>query len=140
SYAMGNLQELLTRSRERIKRIQQIVKDLRNFARLDESDLSEVNLNDGIQSTITIIQGHAKKHGVQLTSDLGALPNVLCFPAKVNQVVMNLLSNAIDASGPNGEVTVRTRAENDKTVRIEVSDTGTGISPEIKERIFDPFF
>jgi signal transduction histidine kinase len=140
AYAMGNLQEMLTRSRDGLKRIQQIVKDLRDFARLDESDLSEVNLNDGIQSTITIIQGHAKKHGVRLISDLGTLPSVLCYPAKVNQVVMNLLSNAIDASGPDGQVTVRTRADNDATVRIEVSDTGTGIEPAIRERIFDPFF
>jgi PAS domain S-box-containing protein len=140
AYAMGNLQDLLTRSRDGLKRIQQIVKDLRNFARLDESDLSEVNLNDGIQSTITIIQGHAKKHGVQLVSELGNLPNVLCYPAKVNQVVMNLLSNAIDATPNNGQVTVRTRADNNSSVRIEVSDTGSGIDPVIREHIFDPFF
>src|SRR6185437_11814978 len=111
SYAMGNLQELLTRSRERIKRIQQIVKDLRDFARLDESDLAEVNLNDGIQSTMTINHGHAKKRGITISADLGTLPKVMCYPAKINQVVMNLLTNAIDASHDNSEVRIRTRAD-----------------------------
>lgn len=142
AYAISNLPELLTRSREGLKRIQQIVKDLRDFARLDESDLGEVNLNDGIQSTITIILGHAKKHGVQIVTDVGDLPRVTCYPAKVNQVVMNLLTNAIDACGPDAKVTVRTRPSDtdDKSVRIEVSDTGTGIDPAIRARIFDPFF
>jgi signal transduction histidine kinase len=140
-YVLGNLQDLLGRSREGLRRIQQIVKDLRDFARLDESDLHEVNLNDGLQSTVTIIHGHAKKHNVELETDLAAdLPPVTCFPAKVNQVVMNLLTNAIDACGQDGKVTLRTRAEGSDAVRIEVSDNGAGIDPAIRERIFDPFF
>jgi signal transduction histidine kinase len=99
-----------------------------------------VNLNDGIQSTITIIQGHAKRHGNTIITDLGILPAVKCYPAKINQVVMNLLTNAIDASHENGPVLIRTRDNGDQTVRIEVTDTGTGIDPAIRDRIFDPFF
>ncbi len=116
--------KLLTRSRDGLKRIQQIVKDLRDFARLDESDLQEVSLNEGIQSTVTIINGHAKKHDVRIVTDFGQLPLVTCFPAKVNQVVMNLLTNAIDATPANGQVTLRTRANDADSVRIEVTDTG----------------
>jgi PAS domain S-box-containing protein len=138
-YTMQNLPGLLDRSREGLKRIQQIVGDLRNFARLDESDLHEIDLNDGINSTINIIRGHAKKKGVEIEFERGQLPPVACYPAKLNQVVMNLLSNAIDASPEQGKVTVRTEANNG-TIRIEVSDHGHGIPPAIRERIFDPFF
>ena len=82
--------------------------DLRDFARLDESDLHEVDLNAGIESTLNIIQGHAKKKQVTVEKRLAPLPPVSCFPAKLNQVVMNLVVNAIDASHENGKVIVRT--------------------------------
>ncbi|HWE01999.1 MAG TPA: PAS domain S-box protein [Tepidisphaeraceae bacterium] len=139
-YVLANLQEILARSREGLKRIQQIVKDLRDFARLDESDLQEANLNDGVQSTVIIVKGHAKKHGISLVAELKELPPVTCYPAKINQVIMNLISNAIDASGPGGQVIIRSRAVPDDAVQIEVSDTGSGIDPSIRARIFDPFF
>ncbi|HET6252013.1 MAG TPA: PAS domain S-box protein [Tepidisphaeraceae bacterium] len=139
-YTLVNLQQLLERSREGLKRIQQIVKDLRDFARLDQSDLQEVNLNDGVRSTITIIQGHAKKRGISIKADLGDLPGVTCYPAKINQVIMNLLTNAIDASHDNSEVTISTSVKDQQTVEIKVSDTGTGIDPAIRGKIFDPFF
>ncbi len=110
-YTLGNLRELTCRSREGLRRIQQIVKDLRDFARLDESDLSAVDLNTGVESTINIILGHAKKKRVLIEKQLApALPPVTCFPAKVNQVVMNLIANAIDASHEGGRVIVRTSA------------------------------
>ena len=109
-YVLANLQEILARSRDGLKRIQQIVKDLRDFARLDESDMQEASINDGVQSTVTIVRGHAKKRGVVLVVELFEdLPLVTCNLAKVNQVVMNLITNAIDACGPNGQVTIRTR-------------------------------
>jgi two-component system, NtrC family, sensor kinase len=140
AYTLGNVQEMLGRSREGLKRIQQIVRDLRDFARLDESDLHEVDLNAGIQSTVNIILGHAKKKQVRIETQLDpTLPPVACQPAKINQVVMNLISNAIDASRESGRVVVRT-ASVDGTARIEVEDEGTGIPPEVRERIFDPFF
>ena len=140
AYTLGNLQEMLNRSREGLKRIQQIVRDLRDFARLDESDLHEVDLNAGIQSTVNIILGHAKKKQVKIETEFDkSLPPVACQPAKINQVVMNLVSNAIDASKENGRVVVRTAAV-DGCARIEVQDEGTGIPPEVRERIFDPFF
>jgi len=121
-YTLGNLQEMLNRSREGLKRIQQIVRDLRDFARLDESDLHEVDLNAGIQSTVNIILGHAKKKQVKIETQFDkGLPPVACQPAKVNQVVMNLLSNAIDASNEHGRVVVRTAAV-DGRARIEVHD------------------
>jgi anti-sigma regulatory factor (Ser/Thr protein kinase) len=138
-YTLENFDGLMHRTREGLRRIQQIVKDLRVFARLDESELNVVDLNEGIESTANIILGYAKKNRVQLVTELGPLPAVTCFAAKINQVVMNLLSNAIDACDEGGTVTIRTGAE-PGGVRIEVADTGGGIPPEVRERIFDPFF
>ncbi|HXE53334.1 MAG TPA: ATP-binding protein, partial [Tepidisphaeraceae bacterium] len=138
-YTVSNLPDVLTRSREGLRRIQQIVKDLRDFARLDQSDLQEADLNAGITSTINIIQGTAKKKGFQIQTDLAPLPPVRCHPAKVNQVIMNLLSNAIDASKDGAPVRIESRTEGD-LVLIAVCDSGCGIDPAIRDRIFDPFF
>ena len=139
SYTLSNLPRLLSSTRDGLRRIQQIVKDLRVFARLDESDLNEVDLNAGIESTLNIVLGHAKKKQIRIDVDLQKLPMVTCYPAKINQVFMNLISNAIDASFENGVIAVRTIADS-SGIRIEVEDHGTGIALEVRERIFDPFF
>ncbi len=138
-YTLGNLPGLLARTRDGLRRIQQIVKDLRVFARLDESDLNEVDLNAGIESTVNIVLGHAKKKQVRVEMELKPLPLVTCYPAKINQVIMNLVSNAIDASHEGGAVTVRSDVHG-QGVKIEVEDRGCGIEPAVRERIFDPFF
>jgi signal transduction histidine kinase len=130
---------LLERTAEGLKRIRRIVGDLRLFARLDEGEVHEADLNAGIQTTASIILGHARNNNVELKLDLAPLPQVTCHAARINQVVMNLISNAIDACGPGGTVTVKTGA-NDGHVQIDVIDNGEGINPRIRERIFDPFF
>jgi two-component system NtrC family sensor kinase len=141
AYTLGNLDEMMVRSRDGLKRIQQIVKDLRDFARLDEADLQDADLNHGVDSTVNIIRGRAKSRRVQLELDLNPLPLITCYPAKINQVVMNLVANAIDASHENGTVTVRSTALPDNSgAKIEVIDQGTGIPPAVREKIFDPFF
>ena len=139
TYTLSNLDDLLLRSREGLRRIQQIVKDLRDFARLDESDRQEVDLNQGIESTLHIVRGLAKKRDVRVDAELNPLPRILCYPAKINQVIMNLLVNGIDACAAGGVVTLRTSAA-EREARVEVEDTGKGIDPAIIERIFDPFF
>jgi PAS domain S-box-containing protein len=139
AYTLENLKELMSRSREGLRRIQQIVKDLRDFARLDQGDQHEVDLNAGIESTVNIILGRAKKKRVQIIKELAPLPTITCHAAKLNQVVMNLLANAIDASNEGGKVTVRTGAENG-SIQVAVADTGSGIDPAVRARIFDPFF
>ena len=138
-YTLRNIHGLLERSRDGLKRIHQIVGHLRAFAHLDEGEVNEADLNAGIESTVTIIIGHARKQHVKLETDLQPLPPVTCYAAKVNQVVMNLLSNAIDACGEGGVVAVRTRPE-PLGARIEVADDGCGIPADVRDRIFDPFF
>jgi signal transduction histidine kinase len=138
-YTLSNLNDVLSRSREGLRRIQQIVSDLRGFARLDAGDLTEADLNGGLESTANILHNKAEAKQVRIELELGTLPLVTCYPAKINQVVLNLLANAIDASAPGGIVTART-APGDGEVRIEISDAGTGIDPAIRDKIFDPFF
>ena len=139
-YTLSNLDEMMVRSRDGLKRIQQIVKDLRDFARLDAADLHEADLNAGIESTVNIVRGVAKRKQVTIDLDLKPLPHVSCYPAKINQVVMNLVTNAIDACNEGGKVTIRSAPGDNGEVRIEVQDTGKGIPPDIRQRIFDPFF
>jgi PAS domain S-box-containing protein len=138
-YTLANLPDLLKRTREGLRRIQRIVSDLRAFGRVDEGELIEVDLNAGIESTVTIALGHAKKKGVSIETDLAPLPRVSCYAAKINQVILNLLTNAIDACDSGGHVVVRTRPEAGG-VRIEVADNGCGIPAAVRDRIFDPFF
>lgn len=143
AYTLTNLSDLLARSRDGLRRIQNIVRDLRDFARLDAGDRQEADINKGVASTLNIIAGRARARSVRLESDLlPDLPPVRCFPAKINQVVMNLLANGIDASPPGGAVTVRTRRASDdpaRAIEIVVEDAGPGIDPSVRERIFDPF-
>jgi PAS domain S-box-containing protein len=139
NYTLNNLDGLMNRSRDGALRIQQIVKGLRDFARLDESELQEVDLNPGIESTVAIMRGQARKKQVELVVELAPLPPIWCFPARLNQVVLNLVVNAIDACPEAGRVTVRTEpcAEG---VLVQVKDTGHGIDPAVRDKIFDPFF
>ncbi|MBV8612007.1 MAG: PAS domain-containing protein [Singulisphaera sp.] len=139
SYVLANIDGVIDRSGEGLRRIRQIVKDLRDFARLDEGDLKEVDLNEGIVSTVNIIRGRAWTQEVTLETDLAPLPRITCYPGKINQVILNLLANAIDACPAGGRVTVRTRPV-PEGVEIHVIDTGHGIPPAIRHRIFDPFF
>jgi PAS domain S-box-containing protein len=139
AHIQGALGGLFDRTREGLRRIQQIVRNLRDFARLDEGDVHEADLNDGVVATVNIIGSAARRRHVEVEMDLGERVVVTCFSAKINQVVMNLLANAIDASPDGAKVLVRTRADDDGA-RIEVVDHGVGIDPAILPRIFDPFF
>ncbi len=139
AYTLPNLEDMMLRSRDGLKRIQQIVKDLRDFARLDTSDMHEINVNEGVESTVNIIRGRARKKQVEIQTHLGELPLVTCYPAKINQVIMNLTANAIDASHEGGVVTIATRQDGD-SIEIEVTDKGSGVDPAIIDKIFDPFF
>src|SRR5205823_3776933 len=89
--------------------------------------------------TVNLIRGRARTLDVALETDLAPLPKVVCYPGKVNQVVLNLLSNAIDACPPGGRVTVRTHPA-PGGVEVHVLDTGHGIDPKVRAKIFDPFF
>jgi two-component system NtrC family sensor kinase len=142
NYSLANLPRLIDRTREGLRRIERIVKELRLFARVDEGDWNEVDLNPGIESSINMVKGYARKKGVRVHMDLGVLPLIRCRAARIHQVVVNLLTNAIDACDDHdGVVTLVTRTEPERLgVRIDIQDNGCGIESAIRERIFDPFF
>ena len=138
-------------------RIRDIIVSLRNFSRLDEAAVKEVDIHDGIESTLMIIQNRFKseQHNaeIKLVKDYEALPKVNCYPAPLNQVFMNLLINAIDAleeynkqrtpeeikKNPS-KIYISTSTIGTDWVTISIADNGPGIPPEIEDRIFNPFF
>ncbi|WP_165067100.1 PAS domain-containing sensor histidine kinase [Paludisphaera rhizosphaerae] len=139
-YALEHLNGLTSRARDGLGRIRRIVKDLRDFARLDEGEKDDADLSAGLASTVNIVAGLARDRQVEVVTDLPPLPTVTCSPGKINQVVLNLLINAIDASRTGGKVTLRTRQDGPEGVAIDVIDEGVGIPPDVRGRIFDPFF
>jgi signal transduction histidine kinase len=139
AYLLENLEGLVTRSGEGLRRIQRIILDLRSFARPDEGGRKDVDLNEGIRSTALLVGGRAEAQRVELVLDLAPLGPVACYPAQINQVILNLLTNALDACPAGGMVTVGTRPAPDG-VEIHVHDTGPGVDPSIRDKIFEPFF
>ncbi|MFO0969411.1 MAG: HAMP domain-containing sensor histidine kinase, partial [Gemmataceae bacterium] len=131
--------DLLVRSRDGLKRIQQIVQDLRSFARLNESEVDTVDLAPYLESAAAIARGLAEKRGVKLSCHVTALPPLPCQPARLNEAVFNLLANAIDACPAGGVVTLCGRPAAER-IEVEVLDNGCGIDPALREKIFDPFF
>jgi signal transduction histidine kinase len=119
-------------------RIVRIVRDLRNFARLDEADFKEVNLNESLNSTLSLLQ-HELRDRIHVRKEFSELPLVPCYPNRVNQVFMNLLVNAIQSITGKGEIRIETRVEGAQ-VFISITDSGTGIRREHLEKIFDPGF
>jgi signal transduction histidine kinase len=132
------LAKLLVRSREGTARVKKIVEDLRTFSRVDQADLQEVDVHDGLDRTISLIEPRLKD-GIHVEREYGKLPRIRCYAGQLNQVFMNLLINACDALGKKGTIWIRTRPI-DGGVRVEIEDNGPGIPVEIRSRIFDPFF
>ena len=139
TFMLDNAPTLMTRSREGLKRIQKIVKDLRDFVRLDDAEFKEVDVNENIVATLTLLRSEASGFGVMLVEDLMPLPPITCYPAKINQVLLSLVSNGIEACDRGGTVTVSSRPGPAGAI-LAVTDTGRGIAPAIRGRIFDPFF
>jgi len=128
---------------EGAQRTAEIVRGLRNFSRLDEGDLKDADLNDGLRSTLAVLAPQYRG-SVELVLELSELPKVECFPGKINQVFMNVMNNAAQATlaradGRPRKVTVRTAAGDDSVI-VRISDTGIGMSDDIKAKIFEPFF
>ncbi|NEO86055.1 MAG: sensor histidine kinase [Spirulina sp. SIO3F2] len=130
-------------------RIRSIVQSLRTFSRLDEAQMKTVDIHEGIESTLLILQsrfnGTTEHPAIQLHKQYGELPLVDCYPSQLNQVFMNLITNSLDAleklpSDRAPEITIHTQQLNLDQVEIAIADNGAGIPPEIADKIFDPFF
>lgn len=143
-YLKTEIQLLLNGIEEGAIRTAEIVKSLRVFSRVDEDDLKPADLNLGIESTLVILNSMIRERA-EVEKHYGVLPPIECFPGKLNQVFLNLITNAVHAietkfgQQPGGKLTIRTYAD-DRYVYAAISDNGTGIAENIKNKIFDPFF
>jgi serine/threonine protein kinase len=137
SYTLENLEKMRARTTKSLGDIRQKLADFPTST--SNEGHYDVDLNDEIISALNLLSGVASRKRVRIDLKIDRLPKVLCCPAKIGLVVINLVTNAIEASCEGGVVTVRTQAEA-QGVRIEVADSGSGIDPAIHHRIFDPFF
>jgi signal transduction histidine kinase len=144
------------------QRIQEIVKSLRIFSRLDEAEIKQVDIHQGIDSTLMILQSRLKAQSdhpnIEVIKEYGNLPKIDCYPGQLNQVFMNILANAIDALeeqiGDRGwtkennnkdiykplQIRIRTETVDTKWVSIVIADNGLGMTEEVLSKLFDPFF
>lgn len=117
------------------ERIIGIVRSLKTFARVNESDLHKVQVQELINATIKLTLSMYRRR-IKIETDYAELPDIECYPGLLNQVFLNLIVNAAQAIEGEGTITVRTRREEDDRVMISISDTGKGIPPEVQPRIF----
>lgn len=145
--------KLLESMRIGAERIKKIVTSLRTFSRMDEAEIKAVNIHDGLDSTVMILQHRLKSNGdrphIRLSRRYGQLPLVECYAGKLNQVFMNLISNAVDAIEEHidsdqftqpPEISITTQYLPSDKAQITIADNGPGISPENRKRIFEPFY
>ncbi len=141
-YIQDDLPKILDSMKNGAERVKSIVLSLRNFARLDEAESKKVNIHEGLDNTLMILQ--QKLGAIQVIKEYAFLPEVYCFAGELNQVFMNLLNNAIDALATITKNTptiwIRTAVKENNQIAISITDNGAGIKPEIKPKIFDPFF
>ena len=149
--------KLLASMRLGAERIREIVKSLRNFSRLDEAEFKEVDIHEGLDSTLLILFNRLKPTsdhpGIQVMKDYSQIPLVECYPGQLNQVFMNVLSNAIDAlhesdkkrtfqdivSNPS-TIQISTELSHSNWVIVRIADNGQGMAEDVRTKLFDPFF
>lgn len=156
-FLIEDLPNLLSSMKVGAERIIKIVASLRNFSRIDESDVKDMDIHEGIDSTLLILQSQFKARqehpGVQLIKEYGHLPIVECYPGQLNQVFMNIITNALDAIYERDKmrtsdeikqqpsiIYISTEAVNNQYIKIQIADNGSGMNKEVQQRLFDPFF
>jgi signal transduction histidine kinase len=156
-FLIEDLPKLLSSMKVGAERIREIVLTLRNFSRLDEAEMKPVNIHEGIDSTLLILQNRLKNKpdqpGIEIVKQYGELPLVECYAGQLNQVFMNILTNGIDALHQyNNEqllkglipkastITIQTQVLSREWVCICIKDNGPGITGAVQEKLFDPFF
>ncbi|MDY6939208.1 MAG: PAS domain-containing protein [Cyanobacteriota bacterium] len=149
-----DLEKILKSMRVGTERIRDIVLSLRNFSRLDEAEFKEADLHEGIENTLMILQNrlkaNPKRSKIEVIREYCELPSIECSPGQLNQVFMNILSNAIDALEESGirslafegqaRISIRTEKIKDNSIVIRIADNGLGIPEAVRAKLFDPFF
>ncbi|MEA5470773.1 PAS domain S-box protein [Spirulina sp. 06S082] len=155
NFLLEDLPKLFTSMQTGADRIREIVISLRTFSRMDESEKKSVDIHAGIESTLTILQSRLKaksdRQAIEIIRDYGDLPKIECYAGQLNQVFMNILSNALDAleEGDRADeevqnqpstIRIRTQIIDNQKLEVSIADNGSGIPEEIQQRLFDPFF
>ncbi|WP_407887416.1 ATP-binding protein [Scytonema sp. NUACC26] len=156
-FLVKDLQKILASMKMGTDRIRSIVRSLRNFSRMDEAEFKSVDIHEGIESTLLILQHRLKDKpncpAIQVKREYSSLPQIECYPGQLNQVFMNILVNAMDAldevnvsrtseaikENPS-QITIRTEIKDSQWISIAIIDNGLGMTQQVKNRIFDPFF
>ena len=137
-FTKREINDLLKGIADGAMRTAEIVKGLRNFSRLDQNVYRKASINESLDSTLTLLH-NSYKNRIEIEKHYGLLPEIDCFPGQINQVFMNILSNAIQAIPNEGTIFIKTWQEN-QAVKISIRDTGGGMTEEVRKKIFDPFF
>ncbi|MCA8204139.1 histidine kinase [Burkholderia sp. AU33545] len=137
-YVRDEIVTLIDESIDGAVRVRRIVQDLRDFSRPGSGEWSVVDIHAGLESTLNVVHNELK-YKADIVREYGDVPQVECLPSQLNQVFMNLLVNAAHAIPARGVITIRTSSDGEQ-VSIAISDTGTGMTPDVVRRIFDPFF
>ena len=138
-YTVQEITALLNGIEEGAKRTAEIVQGLRNFARTDENALKYADVQQGLDSTLTLLANKYRGR-IEIIKDYGNLPELECYPGQLNQVFMNILSNAIQAIDGPGKIWIQTSLWHDTHMEIRIRDTGGGMPEEVRTKIFDPFY
>jgi two-component system, NtrC family, sensor kinase len=143
SYVKEHMGKILRSTRQGVKRVADIVQNLRGFARLDYAAVDQADIHEALTTAIEMLRGRLDRRNITVEENLGTLPPVSCSPAQLNQVFLNLLVNAMQAiestHRDDGRIEITTDSENGEII-VEVADNGCGIPDEILPQIFDPFF
>ncbi|AFY45440.1 sensor histidine kinase [Nostoc sp. PCC 7107] len=144
TFISKDLSSLLSSMKMGAQRIREIVLSLRNFSRLDEADMKEVDIHEGIDNTLLILN-HKITSEITVIKNYHTLPLFDCYPAQINQVFMNIISNAIDAlieqtNNPDKQIIIDTLKLDGNYIKISIKDNAYGIPLDIQHKLFDPFF
>jgi two-component system, NtrC family, sensor kinase len=144
-FIQNEIHNLILGIEDGAERTAEIVRGLRTFSRIDEAALKTVNIHDGILSTLVLLK-NSMPYYIKLIKKFDAGDNIECYPGKINQVFMNIITNAIQAikakpeKGDEEMIIIKTRDIDNDHIEISIKDTGVGMTEEIKRRIFEPFF
>jgi len=143
-FIRADLPKVLSSMNMGTERIRKIVLSLRNFSRLDEAEMKAVDIHEGIDNTLLILN-HRLKQGIEVIKKFDDLPLVPCYPAQLNQVFMNILANAIDVllsedTQPTKRIVIQTQKVAHNQIWVRIWNNGSGIPVDIRDKLFDPFF
>ncbi|MCC7403361.1 MAG: HAMP domain-containing protein [Bdellovibrionales bacterium] len=138
-YIVEDLPKLIRSCEDGARRTRDIVVGLRSFSRLEEAQIKEVDVREGLEDTLKLLTGEFKNR-IKITKDFAEVPLINCYPSQLNQVFMNILSNAGQAIEGEGEIRITTGVVDADRVFVAIRDSGKGMSQATIEKIFDPFF